>query len=87
MFTDACIGTVIQQAGVSLAEAVDMASARPRELLGLSQVRLEPGYPADLILFDWQPGGDLAIRTVIIEGVPDRPATAPSTGLNQADHP
>ncbi|MCE9562258.1 MAG: amidohydrolase family protein [Planctomycetes bacterium] len=60
-FTDACIGTVIRFAGVSLAEAIDMATARPRELLGLPVHTIEPGQPADLMFFDWEPAGDLKI--------------------------
>jgi N-acetylglucosamine-6-phosphate deacetylase len=62
VFTDACVGHVIRAAGVSLAEAVDMASARPRELLGLPPVRLEAGSPAELMLFDWEPGGKFCVR-------------------------
>jgi N-acetylglucosamine-6-phosphate deacetylase len=67
-FTDRCIGNVIRFAGVSLAEAVDMASARPRELLGLPPRRLEAGQRGDLVLFDWQPGGEFQVRATVIEG-------------------
>jgi N-acetylglucosamine-6-phosphate deacetylase len=35
VFTDTCVAGAIRMAGVSLAEAIDMASVRPRELLGL----------------------------------------------------
>jgi N-acetylglucosamine-6-phosphate deacetylase len=62
VFTDACVGTAVRFAGVSLAEAVDMASARPRELLGLPPRKLEAGAVADLVLFDWEPGGDFRVR-------------------------
>jgi N-acetylglucosamine-6-phosphate deacetylase len=68
-FTDRCIGSVIRFAGVSLAEAVDMAGARPRELLGLSPRCLAPGQPADLVLFDWKPDWDFQVRATVIEGV------------------
>ncbi len=68
VFTDRCVGHVIRTAGVSLAEAVDMAGARPRELLGLPPVRLEPGCPADLVLFDWEPGGDFVVRATVVAG-------------------
>jgi N-acetylglucosamine-6-phosphate deacetylase len=61
-FTDHCIGNVIRAAGVSLFDAVEMASARPRELLGLPPRRLQPGEPADLLLFDWVDGGDFHVR-------------------------
>ena len=52
-------------AGVGLREAVDMASARPRELLGLPPRRLAPGEPADLVLFDWEPGGDFRVTGTV----------------------
>jgi N-acetylglucosamine-6-phosphate deacetylase len=52
-FTDRCIGQVVRDAGVSLREAVDMASVRPRQLLGLPLHSLEVGQPADIVLFDW----------------------------------
>jgi N-acetylglucosamine-6-phosphate deacetylase len=64
-FTDACVGTVIGFAGVSLRDAVDMAGARPRELLGLPPRRLEVGQPANLVLFDWQEGGAFQVRGVV----------------------
>jgi N-acetylglucosamine-6-phosphate deacetylase len=65
VFTDACVGTAIRFAGVSLAEAVDMAGARPRQLLGLPPRRLQPGDPADLVLFDWEPGGEFRARATL----------------------
>ncbi|GIW79918.1 MAG: hypothetical protein KatS3mg105_1725 [Gemmatales bacterium] len=64
-FTDLCIGNVIEFAGVSLADAIDMATTRPRQLLGLPPRRLEVGQPADLVLFDWQPGKPLQVRALI----------------------
>jgi N-acetylglucosamine-6-phosphate deacetylase len=64
-FTDQCVGQVMRTAGVSLADAIDMASARPRELFGLPPRRLEAGQPANLMLFDWQPGGDVAVSALI----------------------
>jgi N-acetylglucosamine-6-phosphate deacetylase len=66
VFTDACLKPLMRAAGVSLAEALDMAGARPRELLGLPPVRLEAGSPAELVLFDWEPGGDLSVREVVV---------------------
>jgi N-acetylglucosamine-6-phosphate deacetylase len=53
VFTDECVARTVTMAGVSLAEAIDMAGARPRELLGLPALRLEVGAPANLMLFDW----------------------------------
>jgi N-acetylglucosamine-6-phosphate deacetylase len=65
VFTDTCVGNVIRYAGVTLREAVDMAGARPRELLGLPVRGIEPGMPADLVLFDWEEGGDFRVRRTI----------------------
>ncbi|MFN4261880.1 MAG: N-acetylglucosamine-6-phosphate deacetylase [Gemmataceae bacterium] len=67
-FTDLCIGNVLRWTGVTLAEALDMAGARPRELLGLAPRLLEVDAPADVILFDWEPGHDLRIQNVILAG-------------------
>jgi N-acetylglucosamine-6-phosphate deacetylase len=64
-FTDLCVGNVVRFAGVSLAEAIDMASARPRQLLGLPVGRLQPGDPADLVLFDWEEGGDFRVTATL----------------------
>jgi N-acetylglucosamine-6-phosphate deacetylase len=67
-FTDACVGNVLRFAGVSLREAIDMASARPRALLGMPFRALEPGQPADLILFNWEEGGALHVfQTLVAE--------------------
>lgn len=64
-FTDRCVGMVMKMAGVSLKDAIDMATIRPRELLSLPVPRIEKGQPADVMLFDWQPGGDVVVRSVI----------------------
>jgi N-acetylglucosamine-6-phosphate deacetylase len=61
VFTDECVAKTFSMAGVSLADAIDMAGARPRELLGLPPLRLEPGMPANLIFFDWD-GERLTLR-------------------------
>lgn len=61
-FTDGCVGHAIEAAGVSLADAIDMASGRVRELFGMPPRGLEVGHPADLIAFDWSPGQPLSIR-------------------------
>jgi N-acetylglucosamine-6-phosphate deacetylase len=68
VFTDVCVGNVIRFAGVSLREAVDMASLQPRQLLGLPAGSLETGAPADLVLFDWQEQGDFRVRATIVAG-------------------
>ena len=65
VFTDACVGQVIRAVGVSLRDAIDMAGARPRELLGLPAWELAAGGRAPLVLFDWEPGGEVAVREVL----------------------
>ncbi|HEV3438860.1 MAG TPA: N-acetylglucosamine-6-phosphate deacetylase, partial [Gemmata sp.] len=64
-FTDLCVGNVIRFAGVSLGEAVDMATVRPRQLLGLPVHTIDVGQPAELVLFDWQPGGDVRVVSTL----------------------
>jgi N-acetylglucosamine-6-phosphate deacetylase len=64
-FTDRCVAKAIDMADVSLGDAIDMASARPRELFNLPPRRLEPGHPAQLMLFDWQPGGALVVQDML----------------------
>jgi len=63
-FTDLCVGNVIRFAGVSIRDAVDMASAQPRKLLGLPPQRLQVGDPAELMLFDWEEGGEFRVISV-----------------------
>jgi len=46
------IRNVMRFAGVGRAEAIDMASTRPARLVGAAVPRLEPGAPADFVLFD-----------------------------------
>lgn len=65
VFTDACIGHVIRTAGVGLRDAIDMAGARPRALLGLPPWELAVGRATPLVLFDWEPGGDMVVREVL----------------------
>ena len=64
-FTDVCVANVMRMAGATLADAIDMASARPRHLLGLPVTTIAVGQPADLVLFDWAPGGDVQVREVL----------------------
>lgn len=61
-FTDLCVGNMVRFAGVTLADAVDMASARPRQLLGLPVTKIAVGQPADLVVFDWEPGDEVQVR-------------------------
>jgi len=68
VFTDACLGPAMTHGGISLADALDMAGARPRQLLGLSPLVLECGAPANLVLFDWQPGQSVRVTGTVIAG-------------------
>jgi N-acetylglucosamine-6-phosphate deacetylase len=60
-FTDRCIGNLVNFADVTLADAVDMATVRPRQLLGLPVHTLEAGQPADVVVFEWEEGGNLEV--------------------------
>jgi N-acetylglucosamine-6-phosphate deacetylase len=64
-FTDHCVAHLLKLGLVSLGDAIDMAGARPRELLKLPPRGLNAGDPADLILFDWQPGGEFRLRECV----------------------
>jgi N-acetylglucosamine-6-phosphate deacetylase len=51
-FTDRCVANVVDMAGITIGEAVELAADQPRRLLGLP--------PTDeRIEFDWQPGRGL----------------------------
>jgi len=63
-FTDRCVSEVIRMAGVSLKDAIEMASLRPRELMGLPLPRIEAGEPSGLVLFNWQPGGEVKVSEI-----------------------
>jgi N-acetylglucosamine-6-phosphate deacetylase len=78
-FTDCCVGNVIRFAGVSLRDAVDMAGARPRELLGLPVRRLEANNPADLVLFDWEEGGAFRVVATLAGGLLEKGCGAMSS--------
>lgn len=67
-FTDTCVGRIIDFIGLPLADAIDLASAQPRRLLGLPPRTLDVGQPADLILFEHGPGQPFAIRETIVAG-------------------
>jgi N-acetylglucosamine-6-phosphate deacetylase len=67
-FTDRCVDNVVRFAGVSLGDAIDMAAARPRELLRLPPRPLAVGTPADLVLFDGEPGKGMSVAATLIAG-------------------
>ena len=66
VFLDACVKHLLDLGEVSLADALDMAGARPRALLGLPAVELERGSPADLVVFRHAGGrGFEVVRTLV----------------------
>lgn len=64
-FTDLCVGKMLELGETTLGDTLDLASNRPRELLGLPPRGMEVGEPAELILFDWSPGQAFALRQVV----------------------
>jgi N-acetylglucosamine-6-phosphate deacetylase len=67
--TDVCVANAIEFAGVSLKEAIDMASKNPAKLLGCEVTRLRRGSLADLIVFRIPRGGTrLEIEATIASG-------------------
>jgi N-acetylglucosamine-6-phosphate deacetylase len=54
--TDECVATAMEMAGLSLADACDLAGRNPSLLLGCEEVTLNPGSRADLIVFEHRPG-------------------------------
>jgi N-acetylglucosamine-6-phosphate deacetylase len=60
-FTDTCVANLLKLGETSLADTIDMASNRPRELLGLPPRHIEIGEPAELIVFEWSPGQEFRI--------------------------
>jgi len=64
-FTDQCVGHVLNLGVANVRDALEMASARPRELLSLPRHRFEVGQPANLMLFDWEPGAEFRVKQII----------------------
>jgi N-acetylglucosamine-6-phosphate deacetylase len=67
-FTDLCVGNAMTLGGVSLRDAVDMAGANPRKLLGLPTSELTVGAPADFVLFESEPGRPFRVLSTVIGG-------------------
>ena len=65
-FTDLCVANMLKLGETSLANTIDLASNRPRELLGLPPRRIEVGELAELIVFDWAPGREFQLRVPIV---------------------
>ncbi len=54
---------------ISLAQALDLSSARPAAILGLPPASLAVGARADIILFDWEKGCEtLRLRQSLVAG-------------------
>ncbi len=64
--TDRLVRTMIREGGVSLPEAVQMMTATPAAILGLSDSKgaLTPGKDADIVIFD----KDIRVQATIIKG-------------------
>jgi N-acetylglucosamine-6-phosphate deacetylase len=68
VFLDACLTQTLAHTGVSLREAIEMAAVHPRRLLRLPPVDLIEDAPADLVLFDWEPGQSVRVAATIVDG-------------------
>ena len=66
VFTDACVRHLLALGETSLRDTIDMASNRPRQLLGLPLRQLSVGEPAELILFEWSPGKEFQLRGSLV---------------------
>lgn len=68
------VANVMWCAGLTVAEAIDMASVQSAQLLGLLPGAIEPGQPADLVLFHLSPSasGDrppqFEVRCTVLDG-------------------
>lgn len=71
VFLDSCIRHLLGLREVTLSEAMEMASTRPRQLLGLEAVGLWVGSPADLVVFTHDPntsGEEFRVVKTILSG-------------------
>jgi N-acetylglucosamine-6-phosphate deacetylase len=67
--TDSCVANAIAFAGVSIKQAIDMASKNPAKLLGFEVGRLRRGSLADLMLFRFaDEGHKLEVEATIASG-------------------
>lgn len=67
--TDVCVARAVEFAGVSLGEAIDMASRNPSRLLGCDEAGLRRGSRADLMQFDYAgPGSELHVLQTVASG-------------------
>lgn len=56
VFTDACVSVLLGLGELSVAEVLDLAGNRPRELMGLPPRRLEAGEPAEMVAVNQKNG-------------------------------
>jgi N-acetylglucosamine-6-phosphate deacetylase len=66
--TGRCVVETMRGTGVSLADAVDMASRNPARLLGFEEIRLRPGSRADLINFRFAEPNSLNVLATVAAG-------------------
>lgn len=66
--TDECVAAVMRLAGLSLGEAIRMATLYPQRLVGAEPIGLVPGSRADLVLFHVEPGPRLVIGATLVAG-------------------
>ena len=62
-----CVAHAVAWAGISLADALAMASDHPARLLGLAPRILEKGAPADLIVFAWE-NSQIRVTNAVVGG-------------------
>lgn len=67
---DTGIANAVRYTDMSLAEAVESATQRPARVMNAVELgRIEPGYRANLTLFDYEETtGDITVRETIVEG-------------------
>jgi N-acetylglucosamine-6-phosphate deacetylase len=70
VFTDSCLRVLMSLGEVAMDDAIDMAGARPRELLRLPALELKEGMAADLILFEHGPEEPFTLKETLIGGKP-----------------
>jgi N-acetylglucosamine-6-phosphate deacetylase len=69
VFTDDCLNWLLGLGELSLVEAIESASSRPRKLLRLPETTLAPGCPADLVLFDHSKSEPFRVRATLAGGI------------------
>ncbi len=65
-FTDLCVRNLLKLGETSLADTIELASNRPRELLGLAPRRMAVGEPAELILFDCDDARGFELKHTVV---------------------